>query len=329
MLKRLLLLFVLMIGGIACWALLGYRHALTDIVVQEDGHLIEIAKGDSLSKIINKLRKQQLAVEPIWFKVIAYQNKTARKLKAGEYRLEQGMTMQDLLSLFVSGKVTQYSITFPEGLTFKETLSLIAENPNLTHSLDISDHSAILAKLGSEKSHPEGLFFPETYFFEKHSSDFDLLKRAYGKMQRVLQQEWQEREKGLPLQTPYEALILASIVEKETGAAQERPQIAGVFIRRLRKGMLLQTDPTVIYGMGESYDGNIRYKDLKRATPYNTYVIKGLPPTPIAMPGQDAIHAALHPVENGSLYFVARGDGTHVFSATLREHNNAVNKYQK
>jgi len=205
----------------------------------------------------------------------------------------------------------------------------LSENANLTHTLDNVDDKVMLKRLGSPYKHPEGLFFPETYFFEKNTSDFELLKRAYQKMQQVLQQEWAGREPGLTLESPYQALILASIVEKETGKPSERARIAGVFIRRLRKGMLLQTDPTVIYGMGDRYQGNIRRQDLKQATPYNTYVIKGLPPTPIAMPGREAIHAVMHPAAGNSLYFVARGDGGHVFSATLREHVNAVNKYQK
>lgn len=193
------------------------------------------------------------------------------------------------------------------------------------------DVERLMQTLGSEYKHPEGLFFPDTYFFEKGTTDIALLKTAYDKMKLVLEQEWKDKEQNLPLETPYQALILASIVEKETGASEERAQIAGVFTRRLQKGMLLQTDPTVIYGMGDSYKGNIRSKDLRQATAYNTYVITGLPPTPIAMPGQQAIHAALHPLKGKSLYFVAKGngEGTHVFSATLREHNNAVNKYQR
>jgi UPF0755 protein len=173
------------------------------------------------------------------------------------------------------------------------------------------------------------VFFPDTYFFEKHTSDVAILKRAYNKMQSVLKQEWQHKAEALPFKTPYEALILASIVEKETGVVAERTLIAGVFIRRLQTGMLLQTDPTVIYGMGENYQGNISYKDLKTATPYNTYVIRGLPPTPIAMPGRDAIYAALHPDNSNTLYFVARGDGSHEFSVTLKDHNLAVDSFQR
>ena len=208
----------------------------------------------------------------------------------------------------------------------------IEKNPNLEHTLTGIDFNNVMTRFSSDASipsTPEGLFFPDTYFFEKHTSDVALLKRAYDKMQRVLQQEWLNKAEGLPFKTPYEALILASIVEKETAAAAERPIIAGVFTRRLEQNMLLQTDPTVIYGMGDSYQGDIGSQDLTTATPYNTYVISGLPPTPIAMPGRDAIYAALHPAQGDSLYFVARGDGTHVFSATLKDHNLAVDSFQR
>ncbi len=329
MIKRFLSIFVLLLIAAGLWVWNGYQHALNDSVVTEDGHLIEIAKGDSFRKIISKLQAQKIGINPFWFKAIAYQNKVTHKMKTGEYELIQGMTMPDLLSLFVSGKARQYSITFPEGWTFVQILKEIADNPFLQHNLKDNHFQSVMNQLGLEGKHPEGLFFPETYFFEKYSSDVDLLKRAYAKMDQVLQQEWEGKQENLPLHSPYEALILASIVEKETALPEERALIAGVFIRRLQKGMLLQTDPTVIYGMGEHYDGNIRLKDLKKPTPYNTYVIEGLPPTPIAMPGREAIHAVLHPASGDSLYFVARGDGSHAFSRTLREHNLAVNKYQK
>ncbi|WP_031433438.1 endolytic transglycosylase MltG [Methylomarinum vadi] len=329
MLKRILLLSVMLMAMAAAWAWHAYQQALHRQVVTDGGKAIEIERGDSFRAIVAKLQIRKIDIDPFWFKVIAYQRKVAHKLKAGEYELVEGMTMPDLLALFVSGKTRQYAITIPEGWTFKQIQQSLAENPNLEHRLTATEPQAIMSQLGIEQQHPEGWFFPETYFFEKHSTDLQLLKRAYEKMRVVLHREWQERDENLPLQTPYEALILASIVEKETAKVEERPQIAGVFIRRLRKGMLLQTDPTVIYGMGDRYRGNIQAKDLKEPTPYNTYVIKGLPPTPIAMPGRQAIHAVLHPSAEGSLYFVARGDGSHVFSASLREHVNAVNKYQK
>ncbi len=327
MLKKGLLLLIIMGVMVIFWAKRDYERALSQPVVT-DSDVFVIKKGESFRQITRRLQ-QKWAINPYWFRVIAYQKKVTNQLKAGEYVLQPGMSLPDILAVFVRGKVRQYAITFPEGWTFKQIRQRLSENANLTHTLDNVDDKVMLKRLGSPYKHPEGLFFPETYFFEKNTSDFELLKRAYQKMQQVLQQEWAGREPGLPLESPYQALILASIVEKETGKPSERARIADVFIRRLRKGMLLQTDPTVIYGMGDRYQGNIRRQDLKQATPYNTYVIKGLPPTPIAMPGREAIHAVMHPAAGNSLYFVARGDGGHVFSATLREHVNAVNKYQK
>ena len=317
------------IAAVFLWS--EYKLALTTPVVIGQAQLVEIEKGDSFRKITKKLLKQNIAIKPKWFKLIAYRDKVSHKLKAGEYELKPGLTMPEILAIFVAGKSRQYSITFPEGWSFKQLLQEIQDNPYLEKTLGAMDFQSIMAKLDSSYKHPEGLFFPDTYFFEKNTTDFSILKTAHDKMQLILEEEWKNKEKDLPLENAYQALILASIIEKETGAAVERPQISGVFTRRLRKGMLLQTDPTVIYGMGESYKGNIRYKDLRRPTAYNTYVIKGLPPTPIAMPGRAAINAAVHPAKGKSLYFVAKGNGvgTHVFSATLREHNNAVNKYQR
>ncbi len=331
MLSKIFAILILIIALFSGWFWTEYQQALNTSVVIEQPRLIEIKKGDSFNRITDKLIKHQVAIKPLWFKFLAYQGKITNKLKAGEYELKPGSTMPDILALFVAGKAKQYSITFPEGWSYKQIIAEIEKNPNLEQTITGLDFQAVMAKLGSEYKHPEGLFFPDTYFFDKSTTDLALLKIAHDKMQQVLKEEWESKAKNLAIKTPYQALILASIVEKETGAAEERAQIAGVFSRRLKKGMLLQTDPTVIYGMGERYKGNIRYKDLRQPTAYNTYVIKGLPPTPIAMPGREAIHAALHPAEGKSLYFVAkgRGDGTHVFSATLREHNNAVNKYQR
>ncbi len=327
MFKKLLVIFFLLLAVMVFWARQQYQQMLVQPVVLKPEVLI-IDKGESFKKIAQKVQTQ-LNVNPYWFQLLAYQLEVTQKLKAGEYTLDPGMTITDLLALFVSGKTRQYAITFPEGFTFRQIRQRLESNENLQHPLKTMTVDEILQKLHSPYSHPEGLFFPETYFFEKGSTDYAVLKRAYQKMQKVLRQEWRGRQNGLPLETPYQALILASIVEKETAKPSERTIIAGVFIRRLQKGMLLQTDPTVIYGMGDRYQGNIRRQDLKRPTPYNTYVIKGLPPTPIAMPGREAIHAVLHPAAGNSLYFVAKGDGSHVFSATLREHVNAVNRYQK
>jgi len=328
---KFLSIIVLLFALAVAWLWNDYNKALTTPAVDQKSIVIEIEKGDSFNKISNKLVQQKVAINPLWFKLIAYQRQVSNKLKAGEYELKSGLTMPEILALFVEGKSRQYSITFVEGWAFKQILQEIQKNPHINKTLESSDFQDIMAKLNSDYKHPEGLFFPDTYFFDKNMTDLSLLKKAYKKMQLILKQEWNKKEKGLPLESAYKALILASIVEKETGAAEERAQIAGVFIRRLNKGMLLQTDPTVIYGMGDRYKGNIRYRDLRRPTPYNTYVIKGLPPTPIAMPGKAAIHAVLHPAEGKTLYFVARSDGTgtHVFSASLRQHNNAVNKYQR
>ena len=330
MLKKLFFLFLILLSFAGGWLLSGYQNALKAPVVIGSPVTIEIAKGDSFKQVIHKLRDQHLFMKPLWFKVLAVRTQAVTKIKTGEYELPTGATIPDILNLLVSGKAKRYAITFPEGRNFKEMLREIEKNPDIEHTLNGMNNEAIMQKLGATEKHPEGLFFPDTYFFEKHTTDVALLKRAYDKMQLVLQQEWFNKAEHLPFNTPYQALIMASIVEKETAAKAERPQIAGVFSRRLNQGMMLQTDPTVIYGMGDSYQGNIRSQDLHTETPYNTYKIKGLPPTPIAMAGREAIYAALHPDESkNSLYFVSRGDGTHVFSATLGEHNQAVNKFQK
>lgn len=324
-----ILLILSFIGG---WMWMDYQAALHKPVLVGKTVYIEIEKGDSLNRIINKLLAQHIELRPFWFKVIAFQENALKKLKTGEYELTPGLTAPKIVALFAQGKTKQHAITFPEGWSFKEIRREIEKNLNLEHTLNGVHAENVMAKLKADKTtyaSPEGLFFPDTYFFEKHTSDLSLLKRAYDKMQLVMHQEWSKKAEGLPFKTPYEALILASIVEKETGSVAERPLIAGVFIRRLEQNMLLQTDPTVIYGMGDSYQGDIKSKDLITATPYNTYVISGLPPTPIAMPGRDALYAVLHPDKGDSLYFVARGDGTHEFSATLKDHNLAVDRFQR
>ncbi len=238
------------------------------------------------------------------------------------------MTALQLLQQMVDGEVIQHTLTLVEGWSFKQVMVALRAHHAIRATLQGLTAAEIMSRLGYAGQHPEGRFFPDTYHFPKATSDIEFLRRAYSAMAERLEQEWVAREPDLPLKSAYEALILASIIEKESAVSAERAEIAGVFIRRLNKGMRLQTDPTVIYGMGEAYDGNIRRRDLRHDTPYNTYTRKGLPPTPIAMPGGEAIHAALHPASAESLYFVARGDGTHYFSATLEEHNRAVRKYQ-
>ncbi len=305
-----------------------YYLATTQSVVTKNQR-IEIKSGDSIQKIVVKLHQQKIPVNSFWFKWLAYQRNLTDKLKVGVYELKTGSTLSDILTVLTTGKVRRYMITFPEGWTFKQMRSRLAQHPDIKHTLEGVDDQMIMSRLDSDYSHPEGLFFPDTYFFAQQESDFSVLKKAYHKMQRVLVEEWRQRQTGLPLTDAYQGLILASIVEKEAALAKERPLIAGVFIQRLKLGMLLQTDPTVIYGMGTQYHGNIHSKDLHTFTPYNTYIIKGLPPTPIAMPGRAAIHAALHPEDTDKLYFVARGDGSHVFSSTLTAHHSAVNTFQR
>ena len=323
-----LLLFVFaMVGGWFAWE---YKVFTETPLALKEPLLLEVKPGASVAALARNLRGHGLLNEPRYFTLLARISGQGRKIKAGEYRLEPGLTPADLLALLVAGRSVEYSITLVEGWSFRQMMAAIHAHDLLTHTLSELDDAAIMNRLGRPGEHPEGRFFPDTYRFPRGETDLSLLKRAYERTESVLAEEWERREEGLPLKDPYEALILASIVEKETGQAAERPEIAGVFTRRLRKGMLLQTDPTVIYGMGESFDGNIRRKDLRTDTPYNTYTRKGLPPTPIAMPGREAIHAALHPADGKTLYFVAKGDGSgeHYFSATLKEHNWAVRKYQ-
>lgn len=288
---------------------------------------IEVPAGMSLTRLANQLADQGLLTLPQLFTAYArLTDQTA--IRVGEYQLDAGINPRQLLDLLISGKVVNYQLTFPEGLSFKEWRAILAEQPKLTKKLSGLTAQELLQQLSLDIEHPEGWFFPDTYLYSAGDSDYDVLLQSHTRMRKILAEEWKSRSEGLPFNTPYEALILASIVEKETGVGSERGEIAGVFVRRLKKGMRLQTDPTVIYGLGDKYQGNITRSHLKQPTAYNTYVINGLPPTPIAMPGREAIHAALHPVKGKSLYFVAKGDGSHYFSATLKEHVQAVKRYQ-
>jgi UPF0755 protein len=253
----------------------------------------------------------------------------ATEIKAGSYEVSQGVTPWLLLEKLTRGDVTQAEIVFVEGKTFRQMRAALDAHPAVRHDTAGLSDADVLARLAAAEAHPEGLFFPDTYLFAKNSSDVEILRRAYRAMQQRLNTEWSRRDPDVPMKTPYEALIMASIVEKETGRAADREPIAAVFANRLRLRMLLQTDPTVIYGVGETFDGNLRRRDLAADTPYNTYTRSGLPPTPIAMPGLASLQAALHPPQSPMLYFVARGDGSSEFSRTLDEHNRAVAKYQK
>jgi UPF0755 protein len=251
------------------------------------------------------------------------------KIKAGSYEVDGALTALALLDKLTRGDVSQGELVLVEGRTFRQFRTLLNEHPDLAHDTQKLSDTKLLVLLGAKEAHPEGLFFPDTYLFNKGSSDIDVLRRAYRAMQPRLAAAWETRETTLPVKTPYELLILASIVEKETGLPADRPQVAAVFVNRLRRGMLLQTDPTVIYGLGERFDGNLRKVDLLTDTPWNTYTRVGLPPTPIAMPGLASLQAAAKPPPSDMLYFVARGDGSSQFSATLDEHNSAVARYQK
>jgi UPF0755 protein len=258
-----------------------------------------------------------------------HRRQLANKLKSGEYEIAPGTTVEQLMDLLVSGRTVQYRLTLVEGWNFQQVREAVAKSEILKQTIpkDIDD-AKLMEMLGYKGQHPEGRFFPDTYNITRNTTDVELMQRAHETMRKVLDEAWARRQPDLPYKNVDEALTMASIVEKETGIVDERPMIANVFVQRLKKGMKLQTDPTVIYGIGKSYDGNIRKKDLETDTPYNTYTRTGLPPTPIAMPGREAIVAALNPAPGEALYFVARGDGGHYFSKTLDEHNEAVRRFQ-
>jgi len=313
---------------LSVWLWVTYKEALTvNLNLQSDKIDYSIKQGSSLSAVIYDLASNKIIKHPRYLLWYARFNGLSNKMKAGDYRLTKNLTTKEFLNNIFTGKVIQYSLTIIEGWSFQQLLEALNDHPQIKHTLSNIPKQQIMTKLGLT-GHYEGLFLPDTYHFPKDLTDIEFLKRAYKSMQSVLKEEWNNRAVGLPYKNEYEALIMASIIEKETGLASERQQISGVFLRRLEKRMRLQTDPTVIYGMGDKYKGNLRKKDLLQDTPYNTYRRRGLPPTPIALAGRNAIYAALHPAEGNALYFVARGDGSHQFSATLQEHNRAVIKYQ-
>lgn len=290
--------------------------------------ILMVEPGTSLANLALSLAERGWLANPNYLIFEARLQEKAGRIKSGEFLISRGTTVQQLLDQLIIGKVVQHDLTLVEGWNFRELRDAIRQNAVLQHTIDDWSPGAVAQALDLQHDSPEGLFFPDTYHFPRGTTDIAFLQRARDRLRIVLEQEWQQRAADLPYETAYEALIMASIIEKETAVAEERGRIAGVFVRRLQKGMKLQTDPTVIYAMGEVFDGDIRRKDLAIDSPYNTYVYPGLPPTPIALVGREAIHAALHPEPGNTLYFVAKGDGTHHFSATLREHNNAVRKYQ-
>jgi UPF0755 protein len=288
----------------------------------------EVRPGASLGSVARELAGAGVLPHPAWLTLYARARGQDRAIKAGSYEIAQGVTLPRLLAKLTQGDVTQTSITIGEGTTFAALKNTLRNSPGVLNTvLDLPD-SELLAKIGATGDNAEGLFFPDTYYFAANTPDVELLKRLHHALEVRLAKAWAARDVEVPFATPYEGLILASIVEKETGTPADRPLVASVFVNRLKKGMRLQTDPTVIYGLGDRYDGNLHKRDLEYDTPYNTYTRDGLPPTPIALPSQAALDAVMHPANTPYLYFVARGDGTSVFSATLAEHNHAVARFQ-
>ncbi|MGH8438440.1 MAG: endolytic transglycosylase MltG [Pseudomonas sp.] len=314
-----------LILGFSAWKV---NSALEQTLHVNQEQLLDVPTGTNPNRMFYRMESQGLLGDAFWLRLYWRFNMAGVPLHTGEYRMTPGMTVRDLFEVWRRGDVVQYSLTLVEGWNFRQVRSALARHEKIKQTLDGLSDNEVMDKLGHPGVFPEGRFFPDTYRFVRGMTDVEFLQQAYARLDEVLAKEWAERPADLPYRDPYQALIMASLVEKETGVPQERGQIAGVFVRRMRIGMLLQTDPTVIYGMGERYNGKITRADLREPTPYNTYTNAGLPPTPIAMVGREAIHAALNPTPGSSLYFVARGDGSHIFSDDLDAHNSAVREYQ-
>lgn len=328
---RIFLLASLLIAAAALWVWYDMEQTMTQPMPLQATERLVVEPGSNLRSLANELVQRGWLEHPYYLRLHARQTDMGRRIKAGEYDILPGTTPQGLLDQLVRGQVVQYALTIVEGWNFRDLLKALQQHERIRKTLSpalAGDPAGLMAALDLPSEHPEGQFYPDTYHFPKGTTDVGFLKRAYRRMQAVLGEEWRQRADDLPYDNAYEALIMASIIEKETGVPHERDRIAGVFVRRMEKGMRLQTDPTVIYALGENYDGRITRSDLRFDSPYNTYVTDGLPPTPIALPGRAAIHAALNPADGKALYFVSRGDGSHYFSETLNEHNRAVAKYQ-
>ena len=325
---RLSAVLSVMLPGLIALVYLDYQRFLKTPLKLMTPRVFIIEAGLPFAEINRRLKAQHLITQSRYFEALARFTGQARQIKTGEYEIRPGLTPVELLDLLVSGQVIQHAFTLVEGWNLHTMLRAIRQSPLIGNTLGDDPLPALRAALGHTITTAEGLFFPDTYYLAKGATDIDLLQWAYDRLQTVLAEEWQNRAAGLPYRNPYEALIMASIIEKETALASERGQIAGVFVRRLQKNMKLQTDPTVIYALGQGFDGNLRKKDLALDSPWNTYRYKGLPPGPIALAGREAIHAALNPAPGKALYFVAKGDGSHYFSETLSEHNRAVARYQ-
>ncbi|MGK9417756.1 endolytic transglycosylase MltG [Pseudomonas cedrina] len=331
MIRKLVVLLLICLFSAAL--LLGYGAWKFDSALKQplnltQEQLLDVPAGATPTGTFNRLEADGVLEGAFWLRLYWRFNLDGQPLHSGEYRMTPGMTAQGLIGLWQRGEVVQYSLTLVEGWNFRQVRSALAKHEKIVQTLPGLSDSEVMDKLGHPGVFPEGRFFPDTYRFVRGMTDVEFLKKAYSRLDDVLAQEWSKRAADVPYTDPYQALIMASLVEKETGVPEERGQIAGVFVRRLKVGMLLQTDPTVIYGLGERYNGKLTRAHLKEANPYNTYMVAGLPPTPIAMVGREAIHAALNPVAGSSLYFVARGDGSHIFSDDLDAHNAAVREFQ-
>ena len=311
--------------GASAWKL---NSALEQPLNLTQEQLLDVPAGATPTGTFNRLEADGVLDDAFWLRLYWRFNLEGQPLHSGEYRMTPGMTAQGLIGLWQRGEVVQYSLTLVEGWNFRQVRLALAKHEKIVQTLAGLTDSEGMEKLGHPGVFPDGRFFPDTYRFVRGMTDVEFLKKAYNRLDDVLAQEWSKRAADAPYTDPYQALIMASLVEKETGVPEERGQIAGVFVRRMKIGMLLQTDPTVIYGLGERYNGKLTRAHLKEANPYNTYMVAGLPPTPIAMVGREAIHAALNPVPGSSLYFVARGDGSHIFSDNLDAHNAAVREFQ-
>lgn len=329
MLKKFII--VILVALLSAIATLAYQfdQALNAPLSIEENSFIKVSPGSSISAFANQLTHKQWIPTRFWLRNYGRLFPQKANIKAGTYLIVKGSTLAQLLTQLVEGKEHQFSITFIEGTRFQDALVILAAHPYISQTITGESINEIAIKLGIDATNPEGWIFPDTYAFTAETSDITLLKRAYVNMQTQLNALWQQRADNLPYDTPYQALIMASIIEKETSYIAEQPIISSVFVNRLRKKMRLQTDPTVIYGLGERYSGDITRAHLREKTAYNTYRINGLPPTPIAMAGLSALRATLNPVASDYLYFVSGGDGKHVFSKTLAEHNLAVKRYLK
>ncbi len=326
------LALLMMAAVVAVGLLWQHYQAFADksLVMSSQERILSVEPGDGFHNVLDKLRA--LGVNQgndLEWKALAKQMKVASHLQVGDYAITSGLSPRSILQRLEDGDIIQRKFALIDGWNIRDVRRALKNTAHIAHITDELSDAELMSRLGAEGVHPEGRFLPETYLYSRGTSDLDLLQRAFKGMQDALAEAWDKRQDGLPLTSPDELLTLASIIEKETGAAEERPMISGVFIRRMNTGMRLQTDPTVIYGIGSAYDGNIRKKDLLTDTPYNTYTRDGLPPTPIAMPGKPALEAAAQPADGDAVFFVARGDGTgrHVFSKDLNEHNAAVRQY--